>query len=69
MYGTEHRLDSRGGLILDEFVLDGAIHLERLHDRPLCYHLSVGYGTGEGYRFVLTRRRGKWNVMREDDGI
>jgi len=68
MYRAEHRFDSFAGLILDEFVLDGAIHLEHRHERPDVYSLHVGYGTGEGYRFTLTRRRGKWNVMRADDG-
>lgn len=55
IYGEEHLFDSSEGLVLDEFVLEGVIHLERLHDRPVCYHLTVG-----GYVFVLTRRSGKW---------
>lgn len=64
IYGPEDHLDSSTGLILDEFVLDGAIHLEHLSDRPDVYSLSVG-----PYRFVLTHRRGKWAVMRQDDGV
>lgn len=61
MYGSQHLLDSSGGLVLDEFVLEDVIHLEGLHDRPWCYHLRVG-----GYVFILSRRSGKWIVRLEE---
>lgn len=61
MYGAHHVLDSTGGFVLDEFVLEDVIHLEGLHDRPWCYHLRVG-----GYVFIVTRRSGKWIARLEE---
>lgn len=61
MYGAEYQFDASEGLVLDEFVLEDVIHLERLHDRPYCYGLHVG-----AYRFIVTRRSGKWIARLEE---
>lgn len=59
MYGAHHVLDSTGGFVLDEFVLEDVVHLEALSERA--YHLRVG-----GFVFILAKRSGKWIARLEE---
>ena len=55
MYGQKVEIDSEAGLILDEFVFEGLVHIEEMSDGY--YFARIG-----GYVFTLYRSRGKWRA-------
>lgn len=56
IYGEKVEIDSEAGLILDEFVFEGLVHIEEMAEGY--YFARVG-----GYVFALRRERGKWHAM------
>ncbi len=59
MFGPEHALDSETGLVLDEFVFEAVVHMERMTDGY--YHLRVGDDT-----YGISCTRGKWAARRSE---
>ena len=61
MYGEKVEIDSEAGLILDEFVFEGLVHIEEMSDGY--YFARVGE-----HVFALRRERGKWHAMLKEVG-
>ena len=61
MYGQKVEIDSEAGLILDEFVFEGLVHIEEMAEGY--YFARVGE-----HVFTLYRARGKWPAILKEVG-
>ena len=61
MYGEKVEIDSEAGLVLDEFVFEGLVHIEEMAEGY--YFARVGE-----HVFTLYRARGKWHAMLKEVG-